>query len=125
MMWKSAPSPNAPQRYKGKGKMSKKDRYKFADEIETLPEAAAVKPPCESGDIQSQEGIENETQPEVKKNKPNADFYWDLADTRYNILDRVFTDGEVMAGVKTDSSGAPKDPALKAAYEKKYLKAKE
>lgn len=104
--------------------MSKKDRYKSFDETETLPEAA-VKPPYESDDIQSHTEIGSEAQTEPKKKKPNADFYWDLADTRYNIGDRVYRDGEVLTGVKTDSNGTPKDPALKAAYEKKYLKAKE
>lgn len=105
--------------------MSKKDRYKPFGENETLPEAVVANPLCESGDIQSQGEIENEVSKPIKRNQSQTDFYWDLADTRYNIGERVYRDGEMMAGVKTDPSGAPKDPALKKAYEKKYLKAKE
>lgn len=100
--------------------MGKKDRSIF-DDADILPEAKADET---AGETAVQAEAPAEEQKKKTRGEPK-DYEWDLADTRYNIGEKVYRHGEVMPAVKTDGNGAPKDPALKRAYELGYMKEKE
>ena len=100
-----------------------KHRFKPHEEPDTLPEAAA-QPAIQSPSVPSE--IESDLKPEAVTEAAltsTKDFEWDCGDTRYNIGDKVFKTGDRLSRIPIDEDGSPSNPALKKAFEHKFLKA--